>query len=583
MPILTAVKGLLTYKEPKSTEGFELLEDGYEDSEREEQAETAYKLDNQMDEKNKAYKKAPLKVDEWNLRKEKRAESQEQSTYNNIVSDLTLNKKRVEKEFNKPKNLDAIIRDFKVARKIDAFILYIDGMVDKNIINDSILRPLMVQENFNDFEEGCLVDYIADNVIYINRVIKEKDYEKIIDYVLNGITAIFVDGCEECLIIENQGYEKRNVDRPVTENVIRGSQEGFNENMRTNITLIRRIIKNKNLVTEIMYVDKTNKTKCAVLYIEGIANPAVIREVKRRINNLNIDFISGSGMLEELISDQPLMPFVQMSTTERPDRAAANLMDGKVILVMEGAPFVTSIPMSFFETLQSPEDYSLKWQFATFLRYLRLFALFITLLLPGLYGAIVLFHQEMIPSELLNSIVKSRENVPFPTIIEIFLMDISFELIREGGIRVPGVIGNTLGIVGALILGQAAVQAQLVSPVLIIIIAVVGISSFAIPSYSMAFVLRLLRFVFIFFGAFIGFYGISVALVIMFGLACSLKSFGVPYLTPVAPKTKANPDVIATLPGYKQKLRPDYANTHNKHKAGKATEEWQKGKDENKK
>ncbi len=583
MTLSTVLKGFLTYKEPKDTEDFELLEDEYEKNKPEEQNGVVSNEGNRNDEKKVSNKRIPLKVGEWNRTKEKQTKNQRQSAGDIIVPDLRANIARMKKEFNVPTNKDVIIREFKVARKTNAFIFYIDGMVNKNTVNDFILRPLMVQEHFIDFEEGCLIDYIVDNVLSINQVIKEKDYKKIVDYVLNGVTAIFVDGCEECLIIENQGYEKRSVDRPVTENIIRGSQEGFNENMRTNIALIRRIIKNKNLVTEIMHVDKTNKTNCAVLYIEGIANPDIIREVKRRINNLNIDFISGNGMLEELISDQVLMPFAQISTTERPDRAAANIMDGKVILVMEGTPFVSSIPLSFFETLQSPEDYSLKWQFATFLRYLRLFALFATLLLPGLYGAIVLFHQEMIPSELLNSIVKSRENVPFPTIIEIILMEISFELIREGGIRVPGVIGNTLGIVGALILGQAAVQAQLVSPILIIIIAVVGISSFAIPSYSMAFVLRLLRFVFIFFGTFIGFYGISVALVITSGLACSLKSFGVPYLTPVAPKTKANRDVIATLPGYKQKLRPDYANPLNKHKGGKVTEEWLKGKDRNKK
>ncbi len=186
-------------------------------------------------------------------------------------------------------------------------------------------------------------------------------------------------------------------------------------------------------------IGKTNKTNCAVVYIKGLANPTIINEVKKRISNLNIGFISGNGMLEELISDHPLMPFAHFETTERPDRAASFIMDGKVILIIEGSPFVATIPSTFFEALQSPEDFNLKWQYSTFLRYLRLLGLFMTILLPGLYAAVTLFHQEMIPTELLNSIVKSRENIPFPTMLEIIFMEISFELIREGGIRVPSI------------------------------------------------------------------------------------------------------------------------------------------------
>lgn len=547
MPLITSVKKLLTYKEPKA-ETFELLENDYETGDA-----------------------------------EKQNESRGQSNEGYIVPDLTENMERMKKEFNMPESKDIIMRKFKAAKETDAFILYIDGMIDKNTVNNFILRPLMSTENFKYFKEGSVIDYITDNVLPVNQIIKESKYDKAIDYVLNGTTAVFIDGCEECIIVENQGYEKRNIEKPVTEDVIRGAQEGFTESIHTNISLIRRIIKNKNLVAEIIPIDRTNKTNCAILYVKGIANPTVIREVKKRVTGLNIDFISGSGMMEELISNQTLLPYSHIMTTERPDRTASYIMDGKVALLIDGVPFASSMPTSFFESIQSSEDYSLKWQYATFLRYLRIFALFITLLLPGLYGSIILFHQEMIPTELLNSIIYSRENVPFPTMIEIIFMEVSFELIREGGIRVPGVIGNTLGIVGALILGQAAVQAQLASPILIIIIAVVGISSFAIPSYSMAFELRLLRFVFILFGAVAGFYGISVAFVIIIGLACSIKSFGVPYLTPIAPKARANPDVISSLPAYKQKLRPDYVNSPNKYKAGKVTEEWKKGKGRDKK
>lgn len=582
MALLAAVKNLLKYKELKDTVDFEFLEDEYEVGSQDIKADEALKEDNKRYEKKAGRKSVPLKVRKWKDEKEKETPTEMQQDGDTVVPDLAANLERMKKEFNVPKNQDVAVREFKVARRINAFILYIEGMVDKNIVNDFILRQLMAPEHFSDFKEGCPIDYIADSVLSINMVMQEKKYDKIIDQVLKGVTALFVDGCEKCLIIESRGYEKRSVEQPITEKIIRGAQEGFNENLRTNITLIRRIVTNKNLVTEIIPIDKTNKTNCAVLYIKGIANPTIIKEVKRKIKGLNIDFVSGDGMLEELISDQTMMPFPQIMTSERPDRTAANIIDGKVVLIVEGTPFASSIPTSFFESIQSPEDFGLKWQYATFLRYIRLSAMIITLLLPGLYVAVTLYHQEMIPTELLNSIVKSRENVPFPAIVEIVLLEIAFELIREGGIRVPGAIGNTLGIVGALILGQAAAQAQLISPILIIVVAVAGISSFAIPAYAMGFTVRLLRFVFILFGAAAGFYGISAAMVIILGLACSLKSFGVPYFTPIAPKTKANPDVITSFTSYKQKIRPDFVNPLNKYRAGEVTQEWKKGKDDDK-
>lgn len=585
MSLLKLLKPIISYKEPKNPEGFEFINDASEDSSvvvSEEKIENSSSSMKTIEKRKTRNIKTPLNLDELKMAKNNQT-SKKSFTDKNMDTNLKSTLERIKKELNIPKNLDIVIREFKIARKTDAFLLYINGMVDNNSINDFLLRQLMNPELFDDFKEECVIDYIMKNVISISNVIKERNYEKIIKNILEGTTGVFIDKCDECLIINNQGYEKRSVEKPVTENVIRGSQAGFTEDMHTNISLIRKIVKNKNLITEIMPVDKTNNTNCAVLYIKDIANPAIIKEVKRRLQNLNIDFISGSGMLEELLSDSALMPYTQLMTTERPDRAASNIMDGKVLLITDGSPFVSSVPVSFFETLQSPEDFGLKWQFSTFLRYLRFFALFATLLLPGLYAAVTLFHPEMIPTELLNSIVKSKENVPFPTIVEITFMELSFELIREGGIRVPGVIGNTLGIVGALILGQAAAQAQLVSPILIIVIAVVGISSFAMPSYSMGFELRLIRFFLIFLGALVGFYGIAIGLVITLGLAASLKSFGTPYLVPIAPKTKSNPDVITSLASNKQKIRPDYVNPLNRHRAGAITDEWKKGKNGDKK
>ncbi|MCL5070072.1 MAG: spore germination protein [Actinobacteria bacterium] len=379
--------------------------------------------------------------------------------------------------------------------------------------------------------------------------------------MLNGLTVLFVDGCNECLVMETRGYEKRNVDTPKTETVVKGSQEAFNENLRTNITLIRRIIKNEKLVTDILPVGKTNNANCAILYIDGIANPKVVKEVKFRINNIDSGFIMGSGMLEQFIEDSPWMLMPQVINTERPDRAASFLMSGQVVIIVDGTPIAMAVPVSFWGLFHTSEDSELRWQYGTFLRLVRFIGLLLAASLPGLYLALELYHPEAIPTSLLAVIEKTRENVPFPALLEILMMEVSFELIREGGLRIPGVIGQTLGINGALILGQAAVAAGLVSPILIIIVAITGLGSFTIPNYQLGLAIRILRFFYIIAGSLAGFLGISVALTITGALACATKSFGVPYFSPVAPVTRKSHDIIIEYPVFSQKIRPDYLNT----------------------
>ncbi|MGI6086185.1 MAG: spore germination protein, partial [Acetivibrionales bacterium] len=375
-------------------------------------------------------------------------------------------------------------------------------------------------------------------------------------------------------VMESRGFEKRDISVPSTETVINGAQEGFTENLRTNITLIRRIVKNENLVTEFKMVSKSNNVLVALMYMDGIANKKIIDEVKRRMDSLNIDYISGSGMLEQLIEDKSMMLFPQVISTERPDRVASFLMDGKAALVCEGTPYALAMPITFLDFFHSSEDTNLRWQYGAFLRIVRLIGVLIALLLPGLWTALILFHQEMIPTSLLSSIVISRAPVPFPYIIEFLLMELSFELIREGGIRVPGITGNTLGIIGALILGQSAVSAGLVSPSLIIIVAVTGLGNFAIPNYSLALAVRITRFFIVGFGAIAGLYGISVGFTVFCALALSMKSFGVPFFTAIAPKTRSNKDRIIRSPLHRNVQRPDYLNTQNERRTGENPRGW---------
>ena len=424
------------------------------------------------------------------------------------------------------------------------------------------------------FEEGCPIDFLEKNILSIHQVVRMNNYKEIVPQILSGLTVVFIDGCDECLVMESRGYEKRDISVPSTETVVNGAQEGFTENLRTNITLIRRIVKNEALVTEFKIISKTNNILAALLYMEDITNKKVVEEIKRRVDSLNIDYISGSGMLEQLIEDKSFSLFPQVISTERPDRVASFLMDGKAALVCEGTPFALAMPITFFDLFHTSEDSNLRWQYGTFLRIVRLIGTLIALLLPGLWTALILFHQEMIPTSLLASIVISRVPVPFPFIIEFILMELSFELIREGGIRVPGITGNTLGIIGALILGQSAVSAGLVSPSLIIIVAVTGLGSFTIPNYSLALAVRIARFILIGFGAIAGLYGLSVGFTIFCALALGMKSFGVPFFTSIAPETKSNRDKIVRGPLYNQDQRPDYLNTQNEERMGDNPRGW---------
>lgn len=481
----------------------------------------------------------------------------------NISKSLSDNINYLKKKFHVPTNQDAIIREFNIAHKLPACVVFIDGMVEESIIIQFTLPQLMDVNPFCGFEGGCPLDFIERNVLSVHQIERMNNFKEIIEKILSGLTAIFIDGCDECIIMESRGFERRSVGAPVTETVVHGSQEGFTENLRTNITLIRRIIKSEDLITEFKTVSKKNNTLTALLYMEGITNPRIIKEVKRRIENLNVDYIMGSGMLEQLIEDKSFMFFPQVISTERPDRVASFLMDGKAVLICEGTPFALAMPITFFDLYHTSEESNIRWQYGSFMRLVRFIGILLAALLPGMYTGLILFHQEMIPTSLLSSIISSRVAVPFPTIVELLLMEISFELIREGGIRVPGVTGNTLGIIGALILGQAAVQAGLVSPILIIIVAVSGLGSFAIPNYSLSLGVRIIRFFLIFFGCLAGFYGISAGVTIIFAMTLSMKSFGVPFFTPLAPSTYHDKDLIIRGPLYDQKKRPDFLNTGN--------------------
>ena len=360
-------------------------------------------------------------------------------------------------------NSDIKIREFYLNyknKKYKSFILYIDGMINSNSINRFVLDPLMMNNTINSnkpilsninkvsvVNSESIDSYIMNCLIPQNDVHISNKFSEIFSQVNAGVTALFIDTISSCFLIDAKGFEKRSIPIPENEFVIRGSQEGFIEAIRTNTSLLRRMINSENLIFENINIGKVSSTNICICYMKNIASPDLVSEIKYRVNNLDIDYIVSSGELEQYITDSQF-DLPQVISTERPDRVAGYLLDGRVAIIVNGTPYVLVAPAVFSDFLTSPEDRNIRYQFANLLRLIRAFALIITLVLPGFYIAITTFHQEILPTELLFAIVSTRNSIPFPIIFEILIMDISLELIRESGIRVPAPMGQTIGIVG---------------------------------------------------------------------------------------------------------------------------------------
>jgi spore germination protein KA len=476
-------------------------------------------------------------------------------------------------------NSDIVIREFAchiVKRKYRAFIMYFDGMTDSQIINDFLLEPLM-QINYNtSFNKNIPLDkYILNNLIPQNNVKTVSSFSDVASAINTGNCVLFVDTLNVAFNIDAKNFEKRSIQSPENETVIRGPHEAFIENIRTNTSLLRRIVNNENLIIENTKIGKLSQTNCCICYMQNIANYNLVSEVKYRLNNLEVDSIESSGQLEQLIEEGNSYGIPQVLATERPDKCAKSLYQGRVVVLLNGNPYALIMPAVATDFLSSPEDTNLKSNFANFLRFLRLIAAAITLLLPGIYIAITNFHQEILPTELLFSILSSRENVPFPIIVELLIMELSFELIREAGIRIPSPIGSTIGIVGGLIIGEAAVAAHVVSPILVIIVAITGIASFAIPDFAFGFHLRTFRFVFIFLGAFLGFLGLGIGIFAYISILCNITSFGVPFTAPFSPSTLGNNTGYVVPPTWKQETRNSFLSPQKMKKQNETSKKWE--------
>ena len=492
---------------------------------------------------------------EFDIRKDKRIEK----TY--VSSSLEENLSYIKARYKVPLNNDVVIRELVTAGGKAAFVIFFDGMVKSEYVNNNIIKSLLELGTGIGQDEG-LYKYMTTH----SQAQPAQDMDKIADEINFGSCALFVDGTDTAFIFDVRGWEHRNIDKPENEQSVYGPQEAFAEMLRTNTALIRKTIKTEKLIALGCEIGSESKTKGVLLYIEDIANEKLVHEVKRRLDGIAVDYVISSEQVQMLIGDKLMLFTPQMLATERPDRAARALTEGRCVFILNGSPRVLIMPSTLFELTHSASDEYLNIPFATMSRFLRMIGMLISLLLPATYLAITLYHKEIIPTYLLYSISAARENVPFPSIVELLLMDIAFELIREAGIRMPSPIGSTLGIVGGLILGQAAVSAKIVSPIMIIIIAITGIGSFETVDYSLGWAHRFLRLCFIFIAAVYGFFGIAVGMV-LYGLYLGrIKTFGVPFLSPVfkirsrsmvSPLTLNNIERRERRPGFLRTKKPD--------------------------
>ena len=456
-------------------------------------------------------------------------------------------------------NSDIVFREFESNNR-KCLIFYIDGMADRDTISGFVMEILL-----NSNKQSIDIDENLEKMLTVSDMKKTYSLKQIIQSVLSGDTALLVDGKIESYIIATRSIPNRGVNEPSGEEVIRGPRDGFTENLRFNTALVRKRVKDTRLKIESTSIGTRSKTDVVTMYIDDIVNSEILERLKKSLEKIDIDAILDSGYIEQLIESDKLSIFPQIQATERPEVIASALYEGKVCLIVDGSPFALIAPSTFLNLFQTPDDYNLRWIYSTLSRIVRFIAVIISLVLPSLYVAVTSFHTSIIPTKLAYSIASSRQGIPFPPIFEAIIMEIFLAFLLEAIVRLPKAIGSTIGIVGGLIIGQAAVSAGLVSPVMIVIVALTIISGFMSPSYEITLSIRIFRTLYIIMSGIIGFYGIILSTFIFITYLLKMDSFGVPYLSPIVNMNKKDfKDVFVKFPLYMFKKRPKYMNTQDK-------------------
>lgn len=464
---------------------------------------------------------------------------------------------------------DLIIKELELGTpKISCFAVYLGTLIKKEFVNDNFLKPLMANDKVisrMEQNDGKIdMEALKTSILYSYQADVLRRYEDIIKKILTGYCIFFADGSSSVLAADAIGDFGRKVSEPRIEGVVKGPHEAFIEDTRTNLSLIRKRIRTPELKLEILLAGRLSNTGVTISYISGLADVKTVEEVKKRIGRIDTDVILDSTYIEKFIEDSTFSPFPLILGTERPDKCAAALAEGRVVIFVEGSPNALIVPVTLSDFLITSEDYYYSFYFATLVRTMRYLAFALSLLGPSIYIAVTTFHQEMIPLPLLITITRSRADVPFPAILEALLMEFTFELLREAGIRLPQPVGPAVSIVGGLVIGQGVVQAGIVSQTMVIVVALTGIASFSVPAFNMGITIRLLRFSIMFMAATLGIYGIIMALLALLIHIVGLRSFGVPYLAPLTPlSVKDLKDTMFVAPIAKRITRPSFIQKNN--------------------
>lgn len=468
---------------------------------------------------------------------------------------------------------DIIIRPMRLGdeRKVDCLIVYLEVAVSNMMLEDSVIGKLI--NHFWEISPSQMKEFLKNNSLGISDVKELPTLEEAVEAMLAGNAVFFMDGYDQAVKIAGKGYPAMMVGKAETEKVLRGSKEGFTDSVKINSALIRKRVKDTRLKVVERQMGVRSNTMLQLLYVEDLVQEDLLSEIQRRLDQFEIDGIFDSGMVEQLTEEVWYSPFPQFQSTERPDRAAMELLEGRIVLLCDNSPMALLLPTTFHSFMTSSEDMYNRFEMVSFVRMLRYLAVLTAVLLPGLYLAVIRFHTQVLPANLILSFAEARAGVPFSSVVELVFLELSFELIREAGVRMPGPLGNAIGIVGGLIIGQASVTANLVSPIVVIIVALTALGSLAIPSEEFSAPFRLLKYLFLAAGGYLGLFGIVLGIYLVVSHLAGLLSFQVPYLTPFVRKDGSADGGILRRPLRKMNRRPVFARREQRIRLRRRTEE----------
>lgn len=470
-----------------------------------------------------------------------------------------------------------VMKNFYIGKTepLNATIMYINGLANKDIIDRDILTPLMIHVQEVLTPKDDTLDYLAKRYISMCNTSLETNINNVIDALKSGKTIVMVENVNNFIVIDTTGGNYRSITDPQIESPIRGSREGFIENLETNVSILRRNIKDKNLSTENFKIGRRSQTDLSLMYIDDIVDKDVLNEVRTRIIAIDVDSVTDTGMIEQFIEDSPYSVFPQVFGTESPSVVKSDLMQGKIAIILNGTPFVLTVPAIFVEFFQAPDDYNERTVISTFSRIIRSLATFVVIMLPALYLTLIQFNVELIPVKFINPIVQSRQGIALTPFLEILSMELVVELLREGGLRLPPKIASTLSIVGGIIVGNTAIESKIVSPTTLLVVGVCVIATFVIPNYEMALTIRFIRFPMLLLANSIGFLGMAAGSFILLVQLLSLESFGIPYFS--LSQSDLN-DVFIRAPLWKMNNRPQEIPTNNAIRQSDFRTKWWKKK-----